>query len=272
MKIGIFDSGIGGLTVLHECYHLIDGQEYIYYADTDNVPYGRRAPEEINKFVERAIGFLLGKGAEVIVVACNTATSVAIAALRKKHKDVQILGMEPAVKKAVEETDRKRILVAATIVTVREEKLKNLIQKTDSSHRVDTLALQELVKFAEEENFDGPEVTEYLNDEFSTYVPAKYSAFVLGCTHFNYFKPAFARVFGPQVELIDGSEGTIRHLAEVADLPMHAADRAVEMKTADEMLEKYHTEYYASGRNVEDKKTLLHILHLHNRLEEVRKL
>jgi glutamate racemase len=270
MKIGIFDSGIGGLTVLHESYHLIDGQEYLFYADTDNIPYGRKTPEEINDFAERGISFLLDKGAEIIVVACNTATSVAIANLRKKHSGVQILGMEPAVKKAVEETDRKRILVAATIVTVREEKLKNLIQKTDSSHRVDTLALQELVKFAEEEKFDEQEVTDYLADEFSSYVPAKYSAFVLGCTHFNYFKPAFRRFFGDSVELIDGSEGTVLHLSEVSGVPLRKNDTAVKMKTSDEMLNKFRTEYYSSGRAVTDEKSLLHLLHLHNRLEEVR--
>ena len=112
MKIGIFDSGIGGLSVLHEAYHLLPKQEFIFYADTENVPYGTKTPEQIVGYATKIADFLIEKGAGAIVVACNTATSVAIKELRKNY-NIPILGMEPAVKPAVEGTEGKRIMVIA---------------------------------------------------------------------------------------------------------------------------------------------------------------
>ena len=96
MKIGIFDSGIGGLSVLHEAYHQLPGQEFMFYADTDHVPYGLKTPEQIMGYAEEITEFLLQRGAQAIVIACNTATSVAVKELRKNY-DIPILGMEPAV-------------------------------------------------------------------------------------------------------------------------------------------------------------------------------
>ncbi|MBP3814197.1 MAG: aspartate/glutamate racemase family protein, partial [Butyrivibrio sp.] len=101
MKIGIFDSGMGGLSVLHEAYHQLPDQEYIFYADTEHVPYGIKTPEQIIGYTTEIAEFLIDKGVDAIVVACNTATSVAIKELRKRF-DLPILGMEPAVKPAVE--------------------------------------------------------------------------------------------------------------------------------------------------------------------------
>ena len=118
MKIGIFDSGIGGLSVLHEAYHRLPQQEYIFYADVEHVPYGLKTPEQITEYAIENTQFLLDKGAQALVVACNTATSVAIKELRRRF-DIPILGMEPAVKPAVEGTEEKRIMVIATPVTTR---------------------------------------------------------------------------------------------------------------------------------------------------------
>ena len=103
MKIGIFDSGIGGLSLLHEAYHMLPQQNYIFYADTEHVPYGTKTPEQIIDYATDIADFLVEKDVEAIVVACNTATSVAIKELRKRYS-IPILGMEPAVKPAVEET------------------------------------------------------------------------------------------------------------------------------------------------------------------------
>ena len=166
MKIGIFDSGIGGLSVLHEAYHQLPGQEYIFYADTEHVPYGQKTPEQIMGYAMDNARFLMEKGAEALVVACNTATSVAIKELRASF-DIPILGMEPAVKPAVEETEKKRIMVIATPVTIREDKLKSLLHRVDEQHRVDLLAMPRLVEFAEREEFDSKEVKDYLKEQFS---------------------------------------------------------------------------------------------------------
>ena len=270
MKIGIFDSGIGGLSVLHEAYHQLPGQEYIFYADTDHVPYGLKTPEQIIGYAFEITEFLIDKGIEALVVACNTATSVAIKELRKNY-DIPILGMEPAVKPAVEETENKRIMVIATPVTIKEDKLKDLLHRVDEDHRVDLMPMPRLVEFAEKEEFDSDEVKSYIESQLSQYDKKQYSALVLGCTHFNYFKPAFRDFYGKDTLLIDGNYGTIHHLADVLGLhPADKQDKEIIFDDYHNMLCVTNTTYYFSQRPVEDEKSLEHLKRLHNRLEMVR--
>jgi len=272
MKIGIFDSGIGGLSVLHEAYHQLPGQEYIFYADTKHVPYGLKTTEQIMGYAIEITEFLIAQGVQAIVIACNTATSVAVKELRKRYS-LPILGMEPAVKPAVEETDKKRIMVIATPVTIREDKLKDLLHRVDEEHRVDLLPMPKLVEFAEREEFESEAVREYIENQFSVFDKDEYSALVLGCTHFNYFKPLYREYFGKETLLVDGNLGTIRHLADVAKLPLSDdPDRVVLFDDYHNMLYDSKTTYYFSGTIVEDKNTLEHLKRLHNRLEEVRKI
>ena len=272
MKIGIFDSGIGGLSVLHEAYHRLPDQEYIFYADTEHVPYGLKTPEQIISYAIENTQFLLDKGADALVVACNTATSVAIEELRARF-DLPILGMEPAVKPAVEGTDKKRIMVIATPVTIREDKLKDLLHRVDESHRVDLLAMPRLVEFAEKEEFDSEEVLGYVRSQFANFDKEKYCALVLGCTHFNYFKPALQEFFGKDTLLVDGNYGTVHHLADVLGLEMNAdQDTEVYFDDYHNILRSVNTKYYFSKKTVEDEKTLEHLKRLHNRLEQVRKI
>ncbi len=130
MKIGFFDSGIGGLTVLSEAIKRLPNHEYLYYADTLHAPYGPKPKEEVRGYVFEAIEFLVQQGAQIIVIACNTATSIAIEELRTKYS-IPIIGMEPAVKPAIHLKDemKKRVLVTATPLTLKEEKLHRLIQR-----------------------------------------------------------------------------------------------------------------------------------------------
>lgn len=270
MKIGIFDSGIGGLSVLQEAYHQLSGQEYIFYADTDHVPYGNKEPEEILGYCRNTAAFLIEQGVSAILIACNTATSVAVRQLRQEL-ELPIIGMEPAVKPAVEQTEEKRVLVMATPVTLRETKLKNLIERVDEHHRVDLLAMPELVRFAESEQFDSPELHAYLEAQFSKVHPEEYSALVMGCTHFNYFKDLYRNYFPDYTAFVDGNAGTIRHLMRKLDLPAEAAeaqDTRIHFNDPEELLQ--HTTYYMSGRRVQEKEMLDHFLRLHNRLEEMR--
>ena len=118
MKIGIFDSGIGGLTVLAEALKEIPKGEFIYFADTGNVPYGTKSKEEVKDLVLRAGEFLYSKKIDALVVACNTATSIGIEELRKKY-NVPIIGMEPAVKLALNKEDNKKVLVMSTDLTLK---------------------------------------------------------------------------------------------------------------------------------------------------------
>ena len=218
MKIGIFDSGLGGLSVLHAAMRLCPGAEYLYYADRAHVPYGSKSPAEVLGFVEDILRFLIAEGAEAIVIACNTATSVAVARMREIFS-LPIIGMEPAAKRALDSYTSGRILVAATPITVRGEKMRLLLEKWDSESRVDLLALPELVRLAEKGEFTGAEVENYLRECLRDFPTVNYCAFVLGCTHFNYFKDTLRALLPPQVRLLDGIAGTLRHLMDCVAIP-----------------------------------------------------
>ena len=258
MKIGILDSGIGGLTVLHQALLTLPKEDFIYYADTDHVPYGTKKREEIIRYVDQAVEFLVGKGVKAIVIACNTATSTAIDYVRRKYT-LPILGMEPAVKPAVANSNGKRVMVIATPITVKEEKLRNLIEQVDDNHRVDLLALPGLVRFAEAGLFEGDEVELYLRQELGTYKLENYSALILGCTHFNYFKDSYRKIFPSTVDFIDGSVGTVNYLKKILE----------ERK----QLENNHgnVEYYVSGRPVYREEELKRMSMLHERLDKMMK-
>lgn len=210
MKIGFLDSGIGGLSVLHNLLARMPTGEYLYYADSVNAPYGEKSEDAVYSLVSRGVDFLLSLGAGAIVLACNTATSVAAKRLRAEH-DLPIIGMEPAVKPAVKFHSQGRVLVTGTPVTIRGDKLTDLIDAVDLLHLTDKLALPELVRMAEERRFDVCYAADYIKNELADARTEDYSAVVLGCTHFNYFKDAFRLVFG-SAALIDGNEGTINQL------------------------------------------------------------
>ena len=211
MKIAFLDSGIGGLSVVYSARKALPEADILFYADCDNAPYGEKTVEEVRALTFRSARFLLEKGAEAIVIACNTATSAACKALREALP-VPVVGMEPAVKKALELCPDKRVLVVATPVTIRGEKLRTLIEKVDSRHLADGHALPGLVRFAEQEIFEQETVTDYLRQELSGYPLSEYSSLVLGCTHFNYFKDSFRALLPPSVRILDGNEGTVRQL------------------------------------------------------------
>ena len=185
MKIGIFDSGIGGLSIVPAVRRALPSADIIYYADVKNVPYGEKKPSEILEYSMTAADFLVSRGAEAVVVACNTATSVAVAALREKYEapdvNIPIIGMEPAVKKALDTCHGGRVLVAATPVTVKGKKLRDLVDRYDVGRRTDARPMPKLVHLAEAEDFDAEE---YIKTELSGFDMSQYSALVLGCTHF----------------------------------------------------------------------------------------
>ncbi len=218
MKIGFFDSGIGGISVLYEALKTLPNEDYIYYADTLNVPYGSKTKEEVKKYVFDSIDFIVRQGVKAIVIACNTATSVAVNELRNKY-NIPIIGMEPAVKPAIEKNKNpeKRVLVTATPLTLKEEKLQNLISKLDNENVVDLLPLPGLVKFAENFEFSENMVIPYLNEQLIGYDINKYEAVVLGCTHFSFYRDMFRKIFLNNVNIIDGNVGTIRNLKRILE-------------------------------------------------------
>ena len=241
--IGVFDSGIGGLSVLAQIIKVVPNEKYIYYADTDNVPYGIKTNEEIKEYVKEAMDFFISKNVKAVVIACNTATSIAIEETRQSY-NIPVIGIEPAAKPAVENRKDKKVLLMATPVTVREEKLKRLLKKVDLEKSVDLLAMPELVKFAEKEEFDSTKVEQYIKEQTAKYNLDEYSELVLGCTHFPFFKPVFKKLFPENVQIIDGGYGVAKRLKQIL------SEKNMEGS------KKTPVEYYYSGRKIVEKTEL----------------
>ena len=219
MAIAVFDSGMGGLTVLHEAMGRIPGETFLYYADTMHVPYGTKPKEFVRNCVLTSVRAIMEQPEPVraVVVACNTATSIAIGALRETYPEIPIIGMEPAVKPAVELSRGigKRVLVTATPLTLQESKYHELVKRVDDRAIVDSMPLPELVRFCEELQFEGDEIDAYFRDRFAGLRLAEYGTIVLGCTHFPFFRRALGRVLPSHIRMIDGSSGTVKRLREV---------------------------------------------------------
>ena len=213
MKIGIMDSGIGGLTVLKECLNLLPAHEYLYYADSNNAPYGTKSKAEVYRLTAGVVDYLVKKKADIIVIACNTATSAAAAQLRKKY-DIPIIGMEPAIKPALVAASNKRILVAATGLTLYEQKFRDLIATLDAQQRVDNVDLTELVAFAEAGDFSHNTIISFLKERLANFNLELYGSVVLGCTHFPLFRKHFEEVFPVGTVIVDGAVGTANRVKE----------------------------------------------------------
>lgn len=216
MKIAFFDSGLGGITVLAEAIKQLPYEEYIYYADTLHVPYGTKSKEEVNRYVKGAIETLMKEQVKAIVIACNTATSIAVAELRSTYR-IPIVGMEPAVKPALEMTRStgKRVLVFATPLTLKLSKYTDLVSRIDDQCIVDSLPLPELVEFCEDLNLDSEMIMDYFERKLSQYDLSTYGTIVLGCTHYPFYKDILKKQIPKHIHIIDGSKGTVNRLKEV---------------------------------------------------------
>lgn len=215
-SIGFLDSGFGGITVLAEAQRQLPNENYIYYADIEHVPYGTKSKDEVQKYIFEAVEFLVKQEIKALVVACNTATSIAVRDLRVRYS-FPIVGMEPAVKPAVQNGNGKRVLVLATPLTLHEEKFHNLVQRVDHEHVVDYLAFPELVELAEKMIFDREKVIPIIKGKLANYDMDSYKTFVLGCTHFPIFTKVFKEVLPAHIDIIDGSVGTINYLKRMLD-------------------------------------------------------
>nr|WP_314373794.1 glutamate racemase [uncultured Campylobacter sp.] len=239
MKIAFFDSGIGGLSVLAEALRRFSGAEFLYFADEDHVPYGTKSRAEIVRLSLDAVGFLVSRGAEGVVVACNTATSAAISELRGAFS-VPVIGMEPAVKLAADSFGARPMLLIATPLTIAGEKLARLVGRLECETW--SLPLPRLVEFAQDLEFDSPAVRAYLREELGKFELERLGSLVLGCTHFNYFKDVLREILPSHVRIIDGIDGTLNRLASELggglklahgeDLP----SRAVKFNASDESI------------------------------------
>lgn len=216
MRIAIFDSGLGGLTVLSEAVKQLPKEDFLFFADTLHIPYGTKTKEQVQDCVRQSMDMILQEEIKALVIACNTATSAAAEELRREY-EIPIIGMEPAVKPAVEmnRNTGKRVLVTATSLTLLQSKYTQLISRVDDHSIVDSLPLPELVVYCESLEFDQKIMSDYFNDKFAGYDLDEYGTLVLGCTHFPFYKHILRKILPSHIEIIDGSAGTVRRLAHI---------------------------------------------------------
>jgi glutamate racemase len=210
--IGFFDSGVGGLSVMKEAIQVMPNENYIYFGDSKNAPYGVKSVEEVRDLTFKAVEFLLNKGVKGIAIACNTATSAAVADLRKVYPDLPLVGIEPALKPAVELNKDGNILIMATSMTLKEEKFNRLMSRYKDRASIIPVPCPGLVEFIESGKLDGKEVEEYLFEKMNTYNGGKIASIVLGCTHYPFIKDTLVKIIGKDITIIDGGLGTAKEL------------------------------------------------------------
>lgn len=207
--IGLLDSGLGGIGVLGEALRQLPNEDYVYYGDTANAPYGDKTPEEVLGLVHQAVERLIELRCKAIVIACNTATSVSAGKLRQELA-LPIIGMEPALKPASLLPGEGKILVMATRVTLALPKFQALMaQYGRDAVPVPCPGLMECVERGE---LKGPQVTALLRQLLGPWLSQPVKAVVLGCTHYPFLRKAIAALFPEGTPLIDGNAGSVRQL------------------------------------------------------------
>ena len=210
--IGFFDSGVGGLSVLKEAIKIMPNEDYIYFGDSKNAPYGIKSKGDVRELTFKAVEFLLNKGVKGIAIACNTATSAAVADLRNMYPELPLVGIEPALKPAVELNKDGDILIMATSMTLKEEKFKRLMDKYKDRASIIPVPCPGLVEFIEAGKCQGEDIEEYLLEKIHTHRLGNISSVVLGCTHYPFIKDTLLKIVGKDVNIIDGGFGTAKEL------------------------------------------------------------
>lgn len=213
LAIGVFDSGLGGISVLKELQKQMPQEDFIYFGDSSYAPYGTKSKEAITNRCFHICDFFMEKGVKAIVVACNTATSACVKELRVKYPQIPIIGMEPALKVAADGKEKQTILVLATKFTLREKKFKDLMACYSEHNVILEQPCPKLVELVECGALDDEErIHKALEEYVGVHSEEHIDSIVLGCTHFVFFKKAIQTMVGEQVSIIDGNEGTARHV------------------------------------------------------------
>lgn len=210
--IGFFDSGLGGISVLRACTALLPQEDFLYFGDSVNAPYGEKSLETVRALTLEAVDGLIAQGVKAVVVACNTATSAAITLLRDKHPHLPIIGIEPAVKPAAQAHNSSSVLVMATPLTIQEDKYQKLAAAFCDQANVISLPCKGLAELVEQGHLEDEVIDGYLQALFLPFRHCSVEYIVLGCTHYPFVRSAIRKNFGRPVEIIDGSDGTARQL------------------------------------------------------------
>ncbi len=208
-RIGIFDSGLGGLSVLHTLSQLLPNESFIYIGDSKNAPYGTKTKEEVFELSKVICDQLIENDVKAIVIACNTATSAAVNQLRDIYR-IPIIGMEPAIKPALKQAIGQ-VVVIATEMTLKEEKFLKLVDSLEDGYRIVKLPAPEWVDCVENHMYD-VDYTKTCVDSFLQQHMPMVENIVLGCTHFFFLKAYINDFYGGKIEIFDGNIGTALQL------------------------------------------------------------
>ena len=212
--VGVFDSGVGGLTVLHECLVTMPHEDFVYLGDHARLPYGPRPLDEVRRFAHEIGVFLEAQDVKLVVVACNSATSAALPQLQEELT-VPVVGViTPEAHAAVQATRNRRIGLMATQATVEAGRYAKLIGDLDAGVEFFPVACPRLVPLIESEAPFGAETTEAVREYAEPLKEARVDTVILGCTHYPLIRPIFQRVFGRDVTLVVSAEETAREVAE----------------------------------------------------------
>jgi len=249
--IGVFDSGVGGLSVLREIRAQMPEESVIYFGDQGHIPYGTRSMEQIRNFSEAITRFLLEQGAKIIVVACNTASAAALKYLREKFPAVQFVGMEPAVKPAAEHTQTGKVGVLATPATFQGALYASVVERFSNGVELLQNTCNGLVQQIEQGNLNGAETRRILEDALLPMLEKNIDVVVLGCTHYPFVIPLIQEIVGDakRVRVIDPAPAVARQVKRL----LEAA------RKKNPLSERGEVRYYTSG-DPESLKSLLPIL------------
>jgi glutamate racemase len=223
--VGVFDSGVGGLSVIRSVWTELPDEDLLFLADQAHVPYGPRPLEEVRQFAKEITRFLLDQGAKLIVVACNAASAAALQYLRQTFPQTTFVGMEPAVKPAVEHSQSKVVAVLATPATFQGQLYASLVDRFAAG----TLLLQHtcpgLVAQIEAGDLDGSSTRQILEEALHPMLAQGADTVVLGCTHYPFVIPLIQQIVGPEVRVIDPAPAVarqVRYVLETQDLCRHS--------------------------------------------------
>ncbi len=225
--VAVFDSGHGGISVLRELVRRMPNEDFLYFGDSANAPYGTRPAAEVQALSCACAEDLFSRGCKALVVACNTATSAAIDTLRAAYPDRPIVGIEPALKPAVRDHAGQDILVLATEMTLKEAKFRQLLDRCRDQAVIHCLPAPGIVELVEQGQVDGPALDGYLRELLRPCRAWNPAAVVLGCTHFPLVQPAIRRALGGGAAFYDGGPGTAREARRRLERADLCAVRAV---------------------------------------------
>ena len=215
--VGVFDSGVGGLSVLRVMQETLPAQPLLFFGDQAHVPYGVRAREEVLDFSTEITRFLLAHGTKLIVVACNTASSASLKSLREQFPDTPFVGMEPAVKPAAEQTHSGVVGILATYATFQSDVYASVVERFASGVKVLQNHCPGLVPEIEKGNLNGAETRRILTDAIAPMLREGVDTIVMGCTHYPFVIPLIQEIAGPNVRVIDPAPAIARQVQRVLD-------------------------------------------------------